>query len=137
MKLSGQIEFVMSDGAPRFDSATILAAMRDALVRRGVAVAETDGFQSYDLELVVPPMIRAPINALRKDASIALIWRIRPDPRRALIAAAVVFLVLLAAGFSLGAGIVGIVSSRSGSGVGRDHSCAPHPRDHQSAAPPK
>ena len=41
--------------------------MRDALVRRGVAVAETDGFQSYDLEIVVPPMIRVPINALRTD----------------------------------------------------------------------
>jgi cellulose synthase/poly-beta-1,6-N-acetylglucosamine synthase-like glycosyltransferase len=109
VKLSGQIGFVMSDGAPRFDSATILAAMRDALIRRGVAVAETDGFQSYDLELVIPPMIRAPINALRKDASIALIWRILPDPRRALIAAAVTFLVLLAAGFTLGAGIVGIL----------------------------
>jgi O-antigen biosynthesis protein len=109
VKLSGQIEFVLPQGAPRFDSATILGAMRDALIRRGVAVAETDGFQSYDLELVIPPMIRAPINALRKDASIALIWRTRPDPRRGLIAAAVTFLVLLAAGFSLGAGIVGVV----------------------------
>jgi len=109
VKLSGQVEFVMSEGAPSFDSATILAAMRDALIRRGVAVAETDGFQSYDIELVIPPMIRAPINALRKDASIALIWRTRPDPRRGLIAAAVTFLVLLAAGFSLGAAIVGVV----------------------------
>ncbi|MFZ2062663.1 MAG: glycosyltransferase [Candidatus Binatus sp.] len=109
VKLSGQIEFVTSHVAPRFDSATILGAMRDALIRRGVAVAETDGFQSYDLELVVPPMIRAPINALRKDASIALIWRIRPDPRRGLIAAAVTFLVLLAAGFSLSTAIVGVV----------------------------
>jgi hypothetical protein len=109
VKLSGQVEFVMSEGAPRFDATTILVAMRDALIRRGVAVAETDGFQSYDLELVIPPMIRAPINALRKDASIALIWRTRPDPRRGLIAAAVTFLVLLAAGFSLGAGIVGVV----------------------------
>jgi hypothetical protein len=109
VKLSGEVEFVMSDGAPRFDSATILAAMRAALVRRGIAVAETDGFQSFDLELVVPPMIRVPINALRKDASIAVIWRIRPAPRRALIAAAVTFLVLLAAGFSLGAGIVGML----------------------------
>ncbi|HLX05268.1 MAG TPA: glycosyltransferase, partial [Candidatus Binatus sp.] len=109
VKLSGQIEFVISRDAPHFDSATILAAMRDALIRRGIAVAETDGFQSYDLELLIPPMIRAPINALRKDASIALIWRIRPAPRRVLIAAAVTFLVLLAAGFSLGAAIVGVV----------------------------
>lgn len=109
VKLSGQVEFVMANDAPRFDSATILASMRDALVRRGVAVAETDGFQAYDLELVVPPMIRAPINTLRKDASIGLIWRTRPAPRSALIATAITFLVLLAAGFSLGAGIVGVV----------------------------
>jgi glycosyltransferase involved in cell wall biosynthesis len=109
VKLSGQVEFFMSEGAPRFDATTILAAMRDALIRCGVAVAETDGFQSYDLELVIPPMIRAPINALRKDASIALIWRTRPDPRGGLIAAAVTFLILLAAGFALGAGIVGVV----------------------------
>jgi O-antigen biosynthesis protein len=108
VKLSGQLEFVMSDSAAKIDSATILAAMRDALVRRGVAIAETDGFQSYDLELVVPPMIRVPINALRKDANIALLWRVRSAPRRALIAGAVTF-VLLAGCFSLGAGIVGVI----------------------------
>ena len=53
-------------------------------------------------------MIRVPINALRKDASIALLWRVRSVPRRALIAAAVTF-VLLAGCFSLGAGIVGVI----------------------------
>jgi O-antigen biosynthesis protein len=116
VRLSGQIEFVMSE-APRFDSATILAAMRDALIRDGVAAAETDGFQSYDLELVISPMIRVPINALRKDSGIGLIWRIRPAPRRALIAAAVTFLVLLAAGFSLGAGIVGVVLAALALGI--------------------
>ncbi|HXM89661.1 MAG TPA: hypothetical protein VN916_09395, partial [Candidatus Acidoferrum sp.] len=116
VKLSGQLEFVMSDLAAKIDSATILAAMRDALVRRGVAVAETDGFQSYDLELVVPPMIRVPINALRKDASVALIWRVRAAPRRALIAAAVIF-VLLAACFSLGAGIVGVIIAALAAGL--------------------
>ncbi len=108
VKLSGQVEFVASDGAERIDSATVLAAVRDALVRRGVAVAETDGFQSYDLELVVAPMIRVPMNALRTDSRIALLWRIRPVPRRALIAAAVALLALLAAGFSLRAGILGV-----------------------------
>ncbi|MFZ0678096.1 glycosyltransferase, partial [Candidatus Binatus sp.] len=100
----GQLEFVMLDAGAKIDSATILAAMRDALVRRGVAVAETDGFQSYDLELVVPPMIRVPINALRKDASIALLWRNRPGPRWMPIAVGV-FVVLVSAAFSLGARI--------------------------------
>jgi O-antigen biosynthesis protein len=107
--LSGQLEFVFTEGATRADSATVLAAIRDALIHRGLAVAETDGFQSYDLELVVPPMIRVPINALqRSDGRIALLWRIRSVPRRALIAAAVTLLILLAAGFSLRASIVGV-----------------------------
>jgi len=101
--LWGQLEFVIPDGAARIQSATILAAMRDALVRGGVAVAETDGFQSYDLEIVVPPTIRVPINAVRTDSHIVLRWRTRTAPRRALLAAAIVVLVFLAAGFSLDA----------------------------------
>ena len=108
VELHDQIEFRTSAGAALIDSATLLVAIRDALVRRGLAVAETDGFQSYDLQVVVPPMIRVPINALRTDASIALLWRTRAAPQHALVAAAVMF-VLLAAGFSLGAGIVGMV----------------------------
>jgi len=99
--LWGQLEFVVPDGSARIQSATILAAMRDAVVRGGVAVAETDGFQSYDLEIVVPPTIRVPINAVRTDSSIVLRWQTRTAPRRALIAAAVSVLVFLAAGFPL------------------------------------
>jgi len=107
--LSGQIEFASSDSAG-IDSAKILACLREALVPRGVAVAETDGFQSYDLELVVPPMIRVPINALRQDNSrIALHWRTRSAPRRALVAAAAVLLILVAAGFSLRGAVVGVI----------------------------
>jgi O-antigen biosynthesis protein len=104
IEVKGQLEFVISDATAKIDSATILAAMRDALVRRGVAVAETDGFESYDLELVVPPMIRARINALRKDASIALLWRDRPGPRWMPIAVGVTVFFVSAA-FSLGAKI--------------------------------
>jgi hypothetical protein len=117
VKLSGQIEFASSNSA-QIDSASILAAVRDALVRRGVAVAETDGFQSYDLELVVLPMIRVPINALRRnDGRIALLWRTRTAPRRALIAAAVALLVLLAAGFSLSASVIGIACAAIAAGL--------------------
>lgn len=84
------------------DSASVLAATREALIRRGLAVAETDGFQSYDLEIVVPPLVRIPINAVReKDGGVSLLWRIRIAPRRALIAAAIALLVLLAAGLPL------------------------------------
>jgi len=111
VELDGRVEFVAAEGAAHIDSAMILAAIRDALVRRGVAVAETDGFQSYDLQLVVAPMLRVPLNALRAGAGIALLWRIRPAPRRALIAAAVALLVLLAAGFSLRAAILGVAGA--------------------------
>ena len=107
VELHGQIEFVATESAAKIDSAAILDAIRDALVHRGVAIAETDGFQSYDLEIVVPPMIRVPINALHTDAGLALLWRVRPAPRHALIAAAVTFM-LLAAAFSFGAAIVGV-----------------------------
>ncbi len=114
--LHGRIEFVAPASAAKLDSATILDAIREALVHRGVAVAETDGFQSYDLEIVVPPMIRVPINALRTDAGLALLWRVRPAPRRALIAAAVTF-VLLTAAFSMGAAIVGVTFAALAVGV--------------------
>ena len=117
VKLSGRFEFVAPDAAAKIDSATILAALRNALVRSGVAVAETDGFQSYDLEIVVPPMIRVPINSLRQnDGNIALLWRVRPAPRRALIAAAVTF-VLLAAAFSLGAAFVVVALAAIAAGL--------------------
>jgi glycosyltransferase involved in cell wall biosynthesis len=116
VKLHGQIEFVASESAASIDSATILAAIRDALVHRGVAVAETDGFQSYDLEIVVPPMIRVPINSLRKDGALALLWRVRLAPRHFLIAAGATF-VLLGAAFSLGAAIVGVAFAALAVGV--------------------
>ena len=116
LNFTGQVEFVIPDAAT-VDSATILAALRDALIRRGVAVAETDGFQSYDLELVVPPMIRVPINALRRnDRSIAMLYRIRTTPRRALVAAAIIFAVL-AATSSIGAGVVGVIFAALAVGV--------------------
>ena len=116
VKLHGQIEFVVSESAAPIDSATILAAIRDELVHRGVAVAETDGFQSYDLEIVVPPMVRVPINSLRKDGALALLWRVRLAPRHFLIAAVATF-VLLAAAFSLGAAIVGVAFAALAVGV--------------------
>ncbi len=118
LNFGDRVEFDMTEAAGKVDSATILTALREALVRRGVAVAETDGFQSYDLELVVLPMIRVPINALRRnDGSIALLWRTRTIPRRALIAAAVALLVLLAAGFSLSASIIGVACAAIVSGL--------------------
>ena len=92
------------------DSSSVLASCREALIRHGLAVAETDGFQSYDLEIVVPPVIRMPINAVReKDGRVSLLWRTRIAPRRALIVSAIALLVLLAAGLSLRAASAALI----------------------------
>ena len=92
------------------DSSSVLASCREALIRHGLAVAETDGFQSYDLEIVVPPLIRMPINAVReKDGHVSLLWRNRIAPRRALIVSAIALLVLLAAGLSLRAASAALI----------------------------
>ncbi|HSU90821.1 MAG TPA: glycosyltransferase, partial [Sporolactobacillaceae bacterium] len=97
------------------DSASVLAATREALIRRGLAVAETDGFQSYDLEIVVPPLVRIPINAVRvKDGRVSLLWRTRVAPRRALIATAIALLVMLAAGLPLRAACAALVVAAIG-----------------------
>jgi hypothetical protein len=97
------------------DSSSVLASCREALIRHGLAVAETDGFQSYDLEIVVPPLIRMPINAVReKDGRVSLLWRTRIAPRRALIAAAIALLVLLAAGFPLRAACPALILAAIG-----------------------
>jgi glycosyltransferase involved in cell wall biosynthesis len=98
-------------GAP-VEPAALLVAMRRTLIRRGFAVAVTDGFQSYDLEAIVPPMIRAPLNAItREHGRVALKWRMRAEPRRALIVAGCVFVVLVAAGLSLDESVVAVFLS--------------------------
>jgi len=106
--LAGTIVFAPArgDAVHTVDPAAVLSAMRSALIRRGVAVAVTDGFQAYDLQAIVPPMIRAPFNALRQEhGRVALRWRITARPSAALGAIAGAFVVPLAAGYSLGASL--------------------------------
>jgi GT2 family glycosyltransferase len=103
--MSGAVMFAPEspDLGHTVDSADVLAATRRALVRRGLAVAVTDGFQSYDLEIIVPPAVRAPLNALKREGGrVALRWRVRVALRRPLVAAAVALVVLVAAGLTLG-----------------------------------
>ncbi len=92
-----------TEGGRWVDSADLLAATRRALVRRGLAVAVTDGFQSYDLEIIVPPAVRVPLNALKREGGrVALRWRVRAALRRPLVAGAIALVVLTAAGLTLG-----------------------------------
>ena len=44
----------------KMDSAVLLAEMRAALVKYGLAVAATDGFKAWDLNIVLAPAIRVP-----------------------------------------------------------------------------
>ncbi len=91
-------------------AAAMLDEIRRALVRRGVAVARTDGYQSYDLQAIVPPMIRASLNALaRERGCIALKWRVTAAPRRALAAAGVLFVVLAATGMSAYHALIAVI----------------------------
>lgn len=71
------------------DPATLLGEMRAALVKYGLAVAATDGFKSWDLNIMLPAPLRVPINALRvSDGSLALVWRTSLDPMRTILAVA-------------------------------------------------
>jgi len=99
----GRIIFSSDDGsvADTMDSAALLAEMRAALVKYGVAVAVTDGFKAWDLSIVLPPAIRVPLNALRmSDGTIALAWRTKTEPTRTIVAAVLIFIALIACGFS-------------------------------------
>jgi glycosyltransferase involved in cell wall biosynthesis len=87
--------------ADKIDSAALLAELRAALVKYGLAVAATDGFKAWDLNLVLPPAIRVPLNALRmSDGTIALAWRTKTEPTGTIVAAALIFVALIACGAS-------------------------------------
>ncbi|HUY18688.1 MAG TPA: glycosyltransferase [Candidatus Binataceae bacterium] len=53
----------------------IMETMRRTLLRYGLTVAKTDGFEPYDLELRVPPGLRIAINALREQDKVILRYR--------------------------------------------------------------
>jgi len=100
----GRIIFSAEGGSvvDKMDSAVLLAEIRAALVTYGLAVAATDGFKAWDLNIVLPPAIRVPLNALRlSDAAIALAWRTKTEPTHTIIAAAVIFIALIACGLSV------------------------------------
>lgn len=107
-----RIAFTRGAGADEsgIEAAAVLAAMRAGMVKRGLAVAETDGFRTYDLEVIVPPLMRLPINAIReKDGRLTMLWKTRIAWRHALIPFAIGLLVLLGAGLSLAHGIIATV----------------------------
>jgi len=72
----------------------LIEALRGALIRRGVAVAISDGFEPFDLEILMTPAFRIPINTLVPETGgIVLRWRLRLKLAR--IAAVLGSLILL------------------------------------------
>ncbi len=69
----------------------------------------TDGYQSYDLEIIVPPALRVPILFLRRPEGIVLGWRVRVAPMPAIIIGAALFVVLMLGGLPLEASIAMLV----------------------------
>jgi hypothetical protein len=51
-----------------------------ALIRRGFSAEKSDGYEPYDLLLVLPASLRLRLNLLaQEDGRIALLWRISAD----------------------------------------------------------
>jgi O-antigen biosynthesis protein len=78
-------------------SASVLEALRGSLIRRGLPVAESDGFQSYDLR-IIRQFGNIDINAIRADSRVQLIWRTRPVWRTTLS----LYVLLLVIDFATG-----------------------------------
>jgi Glycosyl transferase family 2 len=112
VELDGSVVFAppADAGAQPIEKTGLLDGTREALVRRGVAVAVSDGFQAYDLELIVPPAIRVPLNALAEERGrVALRWRIRVAPARPAITGGVALIVLMAAGLDFREAIAAVI----------------------------
>ncbi|MGA2411412.1 MAG: glycosyltransferase, partial [Candidatus Binataceae bacterium] len=91
----------------------LMEAVRDALIRRGAAVAVTDGYEPYDLQIRVAPLIRVPLLILEQHWELGVGWRIKPAPIALPIAAAIVIIGVLGA-LPLGslplAGAIGVIA---------------------------
>jgi glycosyltransferase involved in cell wall biosynthesis len=86
--------------ADKIESAALLADVRAALIKYGLRVAVTDGFKAWDLNIILAPPIRVPINAVRiSDSSIALLWRMTTEPIRIIIAAIMLLVSIIIAGW--------------------------------------
>ncbi|MGO9602018.1 MAG: glycosyltransferase [Candidatus Binataceae bacterium] len=111
-KLRGTAVFAPcpAPGGQPIDSVAIISAVRHAIIKGGAAVAATDGFQSYDLLMMVPPAVRVRLNALREDGGrVALQWRAEAAFGHAVISCAILLIVLLAAGLAATAAIAGTI----------------------------
>jgi GT2 family glycosyltransferase len=99
-RLGGAIRVAMAprDAAGAPDRDALSEQLRYALFRRGLTVEGNTGFEPYDLQIILGPACRVPVNTLSEDdGKLYLRWRLKLSALPILIAAAIV-LALLAAG---------------------------------------
>jgi glycosyltransferase involved in cell wall biosynthesis len=72
--LSGRLGFTAMGGEAAPVN-RIIDTLQRVMLRYGLTVAKTDGFEPYDLELWIPPGLRVAINALRERESVTLRYR--------------------------------------------------------------
>ena len=102
---SGRIAFTAA-GTEAASANPIIDTMRRVLLRYGLTVAKTDGFEAYDLELRVPPGLRVPINALRERESVMLRYRLSVAAVPILSCLVGLLLVLMIAGVPWWLGLI-------------------------------
>ena len=75
----------------------LMEAVREALIRRGAAVAVTDGYEPYDLQIRVAPLLRVPLLILQQHWELGVGWRVKLAPIAIPLAAAIIILGVLGA----------------------------------------
>jgi O-antigen biosynthesis protein len=96
----------------------LMESLRGALVGRGAAVAVTDGYEPYDLEIRAEPLLRVPILILQQQWELGIGWRVRPKAATLGATAAIVFIALLAISYSLLLGAAGTILVAAAVGLG-------------------
>ena len=96
-----------SPGAP-LDSMALMRELRQGLISRGLAVAESDGYQAYDLR-ILRQFAAVDVNCIREANGIRLTSRGRMVWRSALSAYAVLLLIDLIVAFNVSETLAAIV----------------------------
>jgi O-antigen biosynthesis protein len=96
------IAMAMRERAGKPNPDAVADGLRYALFRRGLVVAGNTGFEPFDLQILLGPVCRVPLNALwQEDGGLCLRWRLGASPTPILCVTAIV-VGLFAAGRWMG-----------------------------------
>ncbi len=99
LRIRDEITLEPASADTAVNSASVLENLRSNLMRRGLPVAESDGFQSYDLR-IIRQFGNIDVNAIREDNRVRLMWRTRPVWRTVLSLYVLLLLIDLATGMT-------------------------------------